>query len=110
MMRPDDVLLQAARAADTRAFEILWLRHRPAAVGLARTLTARIDPEDVALEAFAKVWAALRTGGGPTERFRPYLLAVVANVARTWGARWAREIPVAELSAEDDDWRHAEAL
>lgn len=67
-MRSDVALLKAARSLDTRAFEELWQRHLVTARGVARATSARVDPEDVASEAF-----------------RPYLLTVVVNTARTVG-------------------------
>jgi RNA polymerase sigma factor (sigma-70 family) len=51
--------------------------------------------DDVTAEAFARVYAAVRAGGGPRGDFRPYLLAAVRNVARTWLAERARTVPVA---------------
>ena len=40
--------------------------------------------DDIVAEAFARVLAAIRSGGGPSQTFRGYLLAAVGNVANDW--------------------------
>ena len=58
-------------------------------------------------EAFASILRVTKAGGGPSDAFRPYLLATLRNTA----ARWARNgtalsidlVPERDLSAEDGD-------
>ena len=83
----DDELVLATRAGDSRAFGVLWARHSPAALRAARSITSSIDPEDLVSEAFAKTFSAIRNGGGPTDAFRPYILAAVRSAAATWGGK-----------------------
>lgn len=83
----DDELLAALRDGDDHAYEVLWVRH----VAVARRVAARLaptQPDDLVSEAFLTIFDQVRIAGkGPTEAFRPYLLAVVRNIA----ARWHRE-------------------
>ena len=88
----DHALLELSRAADPEAFAELFRRHRATAVRVAARTSARLDPEDVAAEAFARVWTALCRGRGPEQAFRPYLLTTVRNVALN-RCRAERELP-----------------
>ena len=83
----DDDLIAATRAGDGNAYGVLWDRHSPAAMRVARAITSSIDPDDLVSEAFAKTLSAIRNGGGPTDAFRPYLFAAVRSAAATWGGR-----------------------
>lgn len=77
----DAGLLSLSRDGDRTAFSELWRRHAPAAVAYARSLgDAPPDPEDVVSEAFLRILHLVRSGGGPEERFRPYLLTTVRNM------------------------------
>lgn len=101
---PDAELIARARTGDTAAYAVLHGRHHDAAVATARAL--RRDPhdvEDLVHEAFVRVLAALRGGGGPTEAFRPYLLTTLRHVAydRT---RRARETPTAPAEVGEVAW------
>ncbi|WP_174604382.1 sigma-70 family RNA polymerase sigma factor [Cnuibacter physcomitrellae] len=80
----DDALVAAAREGDDRAYAALYTRHHGAGIRVARAFT-RYDPDDVVAEAFTRILAAMRRGGGPTAGFRPYLLTAVRNVATSWG-------------------------
>ncbi|WP_370973863.1 sigma-70 family RNA polymerase sigma factor [Amycolatopsis sp. cg9] len=88
---PDDAaLIAAVRDGQHAAYGVLFRRHRPAAYNLANQLTNRaIDPDDLVAEAFAKVFAIMRAGGGPHATFRAYLLTSLRHVAydRTRRAR-----------------------
>lgn len=97
----DAELIAMVRSGDGEAYGILWLRHSSAAIRLARGLTTRVDPEDVAAEAFARTLEALSRGKGPEVAFRPYLLAVVRNTAAMWGRGAARSVGIGELDFED---------
>ena len=74
---PDAELLEQARNGDEAAFAELYVRHQPAALRLASTYRRLGDPEDLVNEAFEKVLAAVRRGGGPTEAFRAYLFVTL---------------------------------
>ncbi len=87
----DPELLRLSRSGDTEAFATLFARHRDAAIRVAARTSRRLDPEDVAAEAFARVWTALSHGRGPDRAFRPYLAAAVRNVALNW-CRDSREL------------------
>ena len=74
----DAKLLNRVRAGDAAAFEVLAQRHRQAARLLAAELTATSPQADDLLAAtFARVLAVTQRGAGPTDAFRPYLLAAV---------------------------------
>jgi RNA polymerase sigma factor (sigma-70 family) len=85
--RSDAELLAVVRGrpADedsTRAFGILYDRHRDAARGLARQLArSPADAEDLVSAAFARLLEILRAGGGPIEAFRAYLLTSLRHLA-----------------------------
>ncbi len=46
-------------------------------------------PEDLVAEAFVRLWFILRRGGGPHRRLRPFLVALMRNLAIR---RWFHEI------------------
>ncbi len=78
----DADLIAAVRAGDAEAYGILYERHSPRALRLARQITGgEADADDVVAETFAKVLAAIKGGSGPTEVFVPYLLTAVRRVA-----------------------------
>ncbi|WP_223626956.1 RNA polymerase sigma factor [Microbacterium sp. EST19A] len=92
---PDAVLLQRSRAGDRCAFSELWRRHAPTAVAYARSLgIAPPDPEDVVSDAFLSILQVVRGGGGPEERFRPYLLTAVRNTWLTAARRTPSTVPI----------------
>ncbi|MCX5077639.1 sigma-70 family RNA polymerase sigma factor [Streptomyces sp. NBC_00424] len=71
----------------------LYERHHEAALRYARTITETADSaEDLASEAFVRTLAVIRTGSGPNENWRPYLLAVVRNTAMTWSSATRRTV------------------
>ncbi len=79
--RDDTQLLDAARQGESEAYAELYRRYRPAARSAAASLRVpRCEREDVIEEAFANILAALRKGRGPSEAFRPYLIAAVRNI------------------------------
>ena len=105
---------------DGTAFAALYAQHYPAALRTAQALVPHHAADDVTAEAFARVYAAVKAGGGPSGEFRPYLLAAVRNVARTWLAASARTVPVGvpelrqhapgagELAARNEELRMAD--
>lgn len=94
----DAELILGVRGGDLDAYGALYERHAAAARRLARQfLSSPNDAEDVVADAFARVLAVLRGGGGPDSMFRAYLFTVVRNVAAEVGRRDRR------LQVTDDD-------
>ncbi len=94
----DADLVAAVRAGDEQAYAELYRRHHRAALRFARSLAGRSgDAEDLVADAFTRVLAALNSGNGPDEAFRPYLLAAVRSVFCNEARRSTRERPVDEL-------------
>ena len=85
-------LLLRSRAGDCDAYAELFRRYRVVATRVAVRTSSTLDPQDVTAEAFARVWSALRRGGGPERAFKPYLSAAVRNVALNW-RRGVQELP-----------------
>jgi RNA polymerase sigma factor (sigma-70 family) len=75
-------LVRAARSGDVRAYEQLVRTHQPAARRLAGVIGGADDADDITQLAFVKAFRALHRFelGKP---FRPWLLQIVANEART---------------------------
>ncbi|TDD79187.1 sigma-70 family RNA polymerase sigma factor [Actinomadura darangshiensis] len=73
----DARLISQVRDGDVAAYGALYERHLPAARGLACHLAGRDAAEDAVQDAFTKVLAVLKRGGGPDDGFRPYLLTAV---------------------------------
>ena len=76
----DDELVKMTRAGDSDAYGILWTRHYAEAVTYARTIW-REEAEDIAADAFASIFRAIKNGGGPNENFRAYVYSSVRNMA-----------------------------
>lgn len=101
----DQARLERARKGDSAAFALLWADHSAAALRWARRFVAPQDAEDLAAEAFARVFEALRSGAGPRDILRPYLYTVVKNLAAQQ-SRKPRETPIDSL----DDWAADEPI
>ncbi|MFS8103065.1 sigma-70 family RNA polymerase sigma factor [Lentzea alba] len=80
---PSDAdLIDAVRDGKIEAYGKLYERHVRSANILAMQLsTSSADADDLVSDAFAKVLAAMRSGGGPGAAFRPYLLTAVRHAA-----------------------------
>jgi len=92
-------------AADTTAYEAFFRRHAVRVVRLAALLGAD-DPEDVAQEAFCRVFAARGRLNAVDDSAAPYLNRTVVNLVRSRGRRLAVAARAASLtrvvaSAED---------
>ena len=99
-------LLRRCREGDKDAFEELFRAHYAAGVRYAARVSASLDPEDLAAEAFARIWATVRRGGGPEHAFGQYLRTTIKNLAATTVTR-SHEEP-----ADDDRldyWMRREA-
>ena len=86
-----------------RSYEELYVRYTPAARGLALSMVPPDVADDIVAEAFARVLAAIRAGGGPDHAFRPYLLAAVRNLANDWIAARRRVTVIGDLGEEAGD-------
>lgn len=83
----DGLLLERLRAGDDGAYDGLYRRHAPALRRFALSLRRPgIDVDDVVAEVFLRVLRAVRTGHGPREYVRTYLLTVVRRVVSEWSA------------------------
>jgi len=92
-----------AGAGAGRSYGELYVEYAPAARGLALSMVPPDVADDVVAEAFARVLAAIRAGGGPDHAFRPYLLAAVRNLANDWIAARRRVTVIGDLDEEADD-------
>lgn len=76
----DADLIRRTRAGSEDAYAELFTRHRGIALGVARRVAGPDHAEDLVADAFLKVLAVLRNGGGPDDAFRGYLLTTVRNL------------------------------
>lgn len=84
--RSDESLMAEIAVGDRVAFSRLVERHLARTVGLAtRLMGTRADGEEVAQEAFARVWSHAGRwrpiGGGGNARFTTWLYRIVVNLA-----------------------------
>ncbi|MGR4881205.1 RNA polymerase sigma factor [Streptomyces sp. LARHCF249] len=87
--------------ADETVCDLLYRRHRRAALAYARTCCRTPqDAEDLVSEAFARTLQAVRSGAGPRGPWRAYLLAVVRHTAVQWSDGDGRTL----LTADFDSW------
>ncbi|MFI8265438.1 RNA polymerase sigma factor [Streptomyces sp. NPDC085665] len=90
----------AAGEADPAACEHLYRRHRAAAFACARRFSrAPQDAEDLVSEAFIRTLQAVRSGAGPREVWRPYLLSVVRRTAVEWRDCAGRTVLTPDIEA-----------
>lgn len=100
---PDAEILAAVRAGNVEAYQFLYRRDFDVACRVARRIAPPSAVEDLVSESFAAVYAALRSGGGPTEKFRPYLLSTLRHFAQRWGQR--RIDPASDALSDFDERR-----
>ncbi|GAA2109872.1 sigma-70 family RNA polymerase sigma factor [Kocuria atrinae] len=78
----DESLIEAVRNGDNEAFGELYTRHRGAVLAVARLHSNNhAEAEDITSEAFTRVLALLKTGGGPRQFLRAYLVTAVSRLA-----------------------------
>lgn len=78
---PDQELIQRVAAGDAMAARTLMTRHLPMVLGLSRRLLARKDEaEDVAQEAFARVWTHAVKWNAGQALFKTWLHRVTMNL------------------------------
>ncbi|HEY1575309.1 MAG TPA: sigma factor [Pseudonocardiaceae bacterium] len=91
---PDAELLRLVRDGHEAAFGELFVRHASAVRGYALRCCADVaEAEDLAAEAFFRVFQAVRRGAGPADNMRAYLLTVVRRLAAEWTRR---DVPIAD--------------
>ena len=94
----DAVLIQAVRGGDVAAYSQLYDRHLVAARRVAAAIAAdAAERDDLIAEGFTRVLRILRSGEGPDEEFRPYLLTTIRNTMISWRRRDAAVSLVAEV-------------
>src|ERR1022692_3316183 len=77
----DAELISAARAGSARAYDLLGDRHAPAALRFACLLTpSPAEAGEIVAETLVRILHAIRSGAGPSEAFRPYLLTGIRRV------------------------------
>jgi RNA polymerase sigma-70 factor (ECF subfamily) len=94
----DEALMARVARGDERAFQLLSRRHLPAMLGLARRILGNAaEAEDVAQEAFLRVWTHAPRWQ-PLAQFRTWLTRVVVNLCLDR----KRRAPWVELEAAGD--------
>ncbi|MFB0628968.1 RNA polymerase sigma factor [Streptomyces sp. AB3(2024)] len=93
--------LPGGDAEEATVRELLYRRHRRAALACARTCCRTPqDAEDLVSEAFLRTFQAVRSGSGPRGPWRAYLLAVVRHTAMEWRECAGRIL----LTSDFDSW------
>ncbi|MEV6647339.1 sigma-70 family RNA polymerase sigma factor [Amycolatopsis sp. NPDC051371] len=94
----DAVLIQAVRGGDIAAYGQLYDRHLAAARRVAAAIASdAAERDDLIAEGFTRVLRILRSGEGPDEEFRPYLLTTIRNTMISWRRRDSALSLVAEV-------------
>ncbi|WP_245589732.1 sigma-70 family RNA polymerase sigma factor [Amycolatopsis balhimycina] len=94
----DAVLIDAVRGGDVAAYGELYDRHLVAARRVAAAIAAdAAERDDLIAEGFTRVLRILRSGEGPDEDFRPYLLTTIRNTMISWRRRDSAVSVVAEV-------------
>lgn len=94
----DRLLMERVRAGDEEAFAALMGRwERPVKSLVARIVLNASEAEELAQEAFVRLWRR-REDFRPGAEFRPWLLAIAVNLARN-RRRWWRRRPSVDLDA-----------
>lgn len=75
----DADLISRYRGGDESAAGELYARHHRAVWRMAVSIAGRSDADDLASEAFVRVFAAIRNGHGPEVAFRAYTMTTVRN-------------------------------
>ncbi|MDO4253910.1 MAG: sigma-70 family RNA polymerase sigma factor [Kocuria sp.] len=98
----DEQLLEAVRAGDESSYGVLYERHRSTALNVARMHTRNLhDAEDLVSEAFAKILAVIRKGGGPQKFMRSYLVTTIGRLAVDHATATGKVQPVGESADLD---------
>jgi RNA polymerase sigma factor (sigma-70 family) len=86
-----------------KTYEELYVEHAPAARRLALSMVPHDVADDIVAEAFARVLAVIRAGGGPSHAFQGYLLTAVRNQATDWLKTRRRLTVVADMDVAVSD-------
>ncbi|MDR0959348.1 MAG: sigma-70 family RNA polymerase sigma factor [Propionibacteriaceae bacterium] len=81
---PDRELVERTRRGEDGAYAVLWKRHYAAAMTTARGVGGTLEPEELVIEAYTRIFDAIQRGKGPHEDFAPYLYASIRNTAKNW--------------------------
>ena len=100
-LHPDDDGNPASR--DGKSYGELYVEYAPTARRLALSMVPPDVADDIVAEAFARVLAAIRAGGGPDHAFRGYLLAAVRNLANDWIAARRRVTVIGDIDEKTRD-------
>lgn len=102
--RPEEAALVARlRAGDERAFEALVNRHYGTMLAVARTyVSSRVVAEEVVQEAWLGVLKGLDRFEGRSS-LATWIMRIVANIAKTRGAREARSVPYTSLAPQGEE-------
>ena len=106
---PDEDLVREAQGGSLAAFEGLALRHYPFCLRYAwRQLGDREDAEEAVQDAMLRAWRSIGRCREQS-RFRAWLLAIVINRCRSYGARRRRRFLLLQRWREGQDTEPAEA-
>jgi len=100
---PDALLLGKLRGGDLGAGDLLFRRHAGPLRRIAACWVSQpAEQDDLVAEAFARVLAAVRGGGGPCDELRPYLVVTMRNLAAQWSRHRLRVQPHAVVPATEE--------
>ena len=106
----DEELLARARDGDSRAFDEVYRRVRPAALAVATQICGRAAAEDAVQSGFLSAWTAVGRFRPERGNARSWLLSITRNRAIDVLREQRRRGPVAELEFEPEDPERTEAL
>ncbi len=99
----DPEYITQLRAGDLAGSEGLWRRHHRSAMAFATSIAGPTLAQDLVSESFERVFAAIRSGGGPDVAFRPYLLTAIRRRHVDHIRRDSRQVPVDDFEGLQDD-------
>jgi len=112
----DRTLIDAVRAGNVHAYGTLYERHVGAVRGLARRLCGnRADADDVVADVFTNTLRAIKSGRGPRDDLRPYVLTSTRHTVIKLRTRHdsGRAIPTAHEQLDrpvTDDMQRADGV
>ncbi|MGC0420443.1 RNA polymerase sigma factor [Embleya sp. AB8] len=107
----DGELADLVRAGDGDAYGLLYQRHVVSVRRFARTCTRTPEAaDDLCAESFARTLQALRSGRGPKEAFRAYLLTTVRHVAGDWTRSDRREWLTEDFTVFESAWENQDRV
>jgi RNA polymerase sigma-70 factor (ECF subfamily) len=106
----DEDLMTAAAGGDERAFDELFRRLRPLALGVARQICGAAAAEDAVQAAFLSAWTAAGRFEASRGTARSWVLSIVRNRSIDSLREQRRRGPTAELEFEPEDPARTEAI